>query len=85
MIADSTGGALFLYELDEAQVAQGLVSAHALPNESIDINIIAPADDGPRVNFNLSLSYGYGYGYGAGWGGAYPRPPHYPYRPPIYR
>ena len=85
LIADSTGGALFLYELDEAQAAQGLVSAHALPDESIDINIIAPADDGPRVNFNLSLSYGYGYGYGAGWGGAYPRPPHYPYRPPFYR
>ena len=84
LVADSTGGALFLYELDETQAAQGLVAAHAVPNESIDIRIIAPADEGPRVNFNLSLSYGYGYGYGAGWGGAYPRPPHYPYRPPIY-
>ena len=83
LIADSTGGALFLYELDEAQAAQGLSSTHALPTDSIDINIIAPAEKGPRVNFNLSLRYGYGYGYGPGWGAAYPRPPHYPYRPPI--
>ena len=83
LIADSTGGALFLYELDEAQAAQGLVSAHAVPADSIEFKIIGPADEGPRVNFNLSLNYGYGYGYGPGWGGAYPRPPHYPYRPPI--
>ena len=84
LIADSIGGALFLSELDEAQAAQVLSSAHALPTDSIDITIIAPAEKGPRVNFNVSLSYGYGYGYGPGWGGAYPYPPHYPYRPPIY-
>lgn len=81
LITDPTGAALFLYQLDEDQIAAGLTAAHALPSESIDINVIAPADGGPRVNFNLSLSYGYGYG--GGWGGAYPYPPHYPYRPPI--
>jgi predicted enzyme related to lactoylglutathione lyase len=82
LIADSTGAALFLYQLDEEQIEAGLVAAHAVPSESIDINVIGAADDGPRVNFNVSLSYGYGYGYG-GWGGAYPYPPHYPYRAPV--
>jgi predicted enzyme related to lactoylglutathione lyase len=84
LIADPTGGALFLYELTAEQAAEGLVSAHAVPSDSIEITVIQPAKEGPRVNFNVSLSYGYGSGYGAGWGGAYPRPPYYPYRPPIY-
>ena len=83
LIADSTGAALFLYQLDDEQIAEGLTAAHAVPDESIDIRIIAPANDGPRVNFNVSVSASYGYGYGAGWGGAYPYPPHYPYRAPI--
>ena len=83
LIADSTGAALFLYEVSEEQAAAGLFAAHAVPDESVDITVIQPAKEGPRVNFNVSLHYSATYGYGPGWGGAYPRPPHYPYRPPI--
>jgi len=66
LITDPTGGAMFLYQLDERAtndpniVAQTSTSSRK-PSRS--------NDSGPNVR--VSVSYGYGYGFGPGWGGAY--------------
>jgi predicted enzyme related to lactoylglutathione lyase len=75
LIADPTGGAIFLYQLDEKASADPIVvtestAAHAVRRDHERDR----SDDrtGPNINFTVS----YGYGFGPGWGGGlYP-----PYR-----
>jgi predicted enzyme related to lactoylglutathione lyase len=72
LIADPSGAALFLYQLDERAAADP-VAAAATTRRSTDPRA---ADEGGNPNISMSVTVGYGFG--PGWGGAYPA---YPYRP----
>jgi uncharacterized protein len=74
LIADPSGAALFLYQLDEQASADPIV-AQETTRRSDAGGRAANADDG-AANFHMSVTVGYGFG--PGWGGAYPA---YPYRP----
>ena len=70
LIADPTGGAMFLYQLDEQAtadpnlIAQSAARASAQPREP------------SRGSGNVTMTVQYGYGFGPGWGGAYPSMPY---------
>jgi len=69
LIADPTGGALFLYQLDERATADPAVVADSNANNMrAQPRLTNPGDSMPNVNFTLSYSTGFG----PGWGTMYP-------------
>lgn len=66
LIADPSGAALFLYQLDERATADPVVAdeQRTTPTRSS----VFVDDDRPNVHFSVTV----GYGFGPGWGYAYP-------------
>jgi predicted enzyme related to lactoylglutathione lyase len=72
LIADPTGGALFLYQLDEKAAADPIVvSQTAAATSARRDRARDRSDDGSGSNVNVSVSVHYGYGFGPGWGGGF--------------
>jgi predicted enzyme related to lactoylglutathione lyase len=78
LIADPTGAAMFLYQLDAQASADPIVAGRAAsgPNRTPRPEV---SNDGPNVRVNVVVSYGYGFG--PGWGAAYPGMPYGRYGP----
>jgi predicted enzyme related to lactoylglutathione lyase len=80
LIADPTGGAMFLYQLEEQATADPSVAAQASAG---GMRVQQPRSDstgGPNVSVSVSVSYGYG----PGWGSVYPTLPYRPFGPVPY-
>ena len=73
MIADPTGGALFLYQLDARATADPAVVADSNAN-NMRAKRDDPFNDGGAAggNVNVSFSLSYATGFGPGWGTMYP-------------
>jgi uncharacterized protein len=74
LIADPTGGVMFLYQLDERATADPAVAARANRNQTRPNG--GNSNRGGGSNINVTVHYSYGFG--TGWANAYPT---YPYRP----
>jgi predicted enzyme related to lactoylglutathione lyase len=73
LIADPTGGAMFLYQLDEKATADPIVVAQ----NAAARNAPRPEVDEPSgSNVHVSVAVNYGYGFGPAWGGMYPALPY---------
>jgi predicted enzyme related to lactoylglutathione lyase len=70
LVADPSGAALFLYQLDERATSDPGAIADARRASSMPPPPPASSGDGP--NIRVSVSVGVGYGFGPGWGSAYP-------------
>jgi hypothetical protein len=68
LITDPSGGALFLYQLDERASADPGVVAEARRATPPP----APPPGGGSRNVNVSVSVSVAYGFGPSWGSAYP-------------
>ena len=77
LIADPTGGAMFLYQLDERATVDPNIAAESAARNPQPTRSSSSADRFP----NVSVSLHYGYGFGPGWGGAYPTMPYHYYGP----
>jgi predicted enzyme related to lactoylglutathione lyase len=76
LIADPSGGAMFLYQLEgEAAVDPAVADLADV------INNRSGPERSYRMNPNTRVTVSYGYGFGPGWGGAYPAYPYGPYGP----
>jgi hypothetical protein len=72
LIADPTGAALFLYQLDERAAADPNVVA-AVDEVNMRRRAEQPTADSVADRYpNVSFSLSYGAGFGPGWGTAYP-------------
>jgi len=73
LIADPTGGALFLYQLDARATADPAVVADSNAN-NMRAKRDDPFNDGGAAggNVNVSFSLSYATGFGPGWGTMYP-------------
>ena len=71
LIADPTGGALFLYQLDERATADPAVVADSNANNMRVKRDDSFSDSGDRTP-NVSFSLSYSTGFGPGWGTMYP-------------
>jgi predicted enzyme related to lactoylglutathione lyase len=69
LIADPTGAALFLYQLEEQAIAEPAVSSQASRTFGEDPR----TQSGGGGNVHVSVTVGYGFG--PGWGGVYPAYP----------
>ena len=78
LIADPTGGVLFLYQLDERASADPGVAAQT-SRRSLDPTQSVVRTDGPNINVSVTMSYGYGFG--GGWGTLYPSLPYRAFGP----
>ena len=69
LIADPSGAALFLYQLDERATSDPGAIADARRASSVPAQPApAPSGDGPNVRVSVTV----GYGFGPSWGSAYP-------------
>jgi predicted enzyme related to lactoylglutathione lyase len=80
LIADPTGGALFLYQLDERATVDPAIAAQNQERGPRS----APSRTTRGGNPNVRVTVQYSYGFGGGWAGAYPRYPYGPYGPVPY-
>jgi hypothetical protein len=71
LIADPTGGAMFLYQLEEQATADPAVAAQAAANSSRS-QTGSGGGRGRGSSVDISVSVSVGYGFGPGWGSAYP-------------
>jgi predicted enzyme related to lactoylglutathione lyase len=71
LIADPTGGALFLYQLDERATADPAAIADSNA-ANMRVKRDEPVADSGGGNFNVSFSLSYSTGFGPGWGTMYP-------------
>ena len=69
LVADPSGAALFLYQLDERATADPAAIADA---RRVSSTPAPPPPSGSGSNIRVSVSVGVGYGFGPGWGSAYP-------------
>jgi predicted enzyme related to lactoylglutathione lyase len=67
LVADPSGAALFLYQLDERATNDPGAIADARRASSPP-----PPSNGNSSNVRVSVSVSVGYGFGPGWGSAYP-------------
>ena len=70
LIADPTGGMMFLYQLDERATVDPNIAAESAARNP------PPARPSNGRNSNVSVTLHYGYGFGPGWGGLYPTVPY---------
>ncbi len=82
LIADPTGAALFLYQLEEGATADPSFVADAARATANQVQGRAQSVGGASSNAHVSVTVGYGFG--PGWGAAYPGVMYRPYGPPIY-
>jgi predicted enzyme related to lactoylglutathione lyase len=76
LIADPSGGAMFLYQLEERAVADPGIAAETTTSSFSERQPgSSGGSGGPNVSVSVSMSYG------TGWGAAYPRMPYRPYGP----
>ena len=80
LIADPSGGAMFLYQLEERATADPGIAAQTTTSSFREQQPGSSGGGGPNVSVSVSV----GVGYGAGWGTAYPRMPYRPYGPVPY-
>jgi len=78
LILDSTGAAMFLYQLDAQATADPNIAAQNT-SSSRQPRSSSSEPSGPNIDVHVSVSYGYGYGFGPSWGPAYY--PSWGYRP----
>jgi hypothetical protein len=80
LIADPSGGAMFLYQLEERAAADPGIAAETTTSSFSERQPgSSSGSSGPNVSVSVSMSYG------TGWGTAYPRMPYRPYGPvPFY-
>jgi predicted enzyme related to lactoylglutathione lyase len=78
LIADPSGAAMFLYQLDQQATVDPLIAERAA---EVPIRPTRPvaSSDGPKVHVSVAVSYGYGFG--PSWGSAYPGMPYRYYGP----
>jgi hypothetical protein len=79
LIADPSGAALFLYQLDERASVDPIIAERAAAGPNRPTRPVATANDGPNVHVSVAVSYGYGFG--PSWGTAYPGMPYRYYGP----
>ena len=72
LIADPTGGALFLYQLDARATADPAAVADTNAHNMRVKRDEPVVDTGGDRNFNVSFSLSYSAGFGPGWGTMYP-------------
>ena len=78
LIADPSGGAMFLYQLEERATADPGIAAATTTSSFGPRPQAADGGGGPNVSVSASMSYG------TGWGSVYPRMPYRPYGPVPY-
>jgi predicted enzyme related to lactoylglutathione lyase len=79
LIADPSGGAMFLYQLEERATADPGVAARTTTSSFGAREQASSGSGGPNINVSVSVSYG------TGWGTMYPTLPYRPYGPvPFY-
>jgi predicted enzyme related to lactoylglutathione lyase len=78
LIADPSGGAMFLYQLEERASADPGIAAQTTTSSFSEQQPGSSHSGGPNVSVSVSVSYG------TGWGTAYPRMPYRPYGPVPY-
>ena len=79
MIADPSGAALFLYQLDERATVDPILAERAAQGPNRPARPTVSENDGPNVYVSVAVSYGYGFG--PSWGTAYPGMPYRYYGP----
>ena len=73
LIADPSGAAMFLYQLEEQATVDPILANRAAAGPNRPTRPVASNDDRPNVYVSVSVNYGYGFG--SGWGTAYPGMP----------
>jgi uncharacterized protein len=74
LIADPTGGTMFLYQLDERASADPILVSQNAAAANAPRQTESNDSSGPNINFSMSVNYGYGFG--PSWGGMYPALPY---------
>jgi hypothetical protein len=69
LVADPSGAALFLYQLDERATSDpGAIADARRASSTPPAPVASSGGDGPNIRVSVSV----GYGFGPGWGSAYP-------------